>query len=565
MLVAEKSTRSFSERFWKNALTDKWLLLLLLGCTVHFLGLLSPVLETDGTIYATLAKRMVLTGDYIQLYFEGMDWLDKPHFPFWITALSYHLFGIGTFGFKLPALLFSMLGIWYTYRFARLFYSDTVAKLSTLVYITALHFVLSDNDVRAEAYLTTLILAANFHLYQAVAHKNWKHLVLGALFSSFAIMTKGIFVVIAIVPGLMIHWLWQRQWSKDTLRYALVATGLVCLFILPEIISLYLQFDAHPEKVIFGKTNVSGIKFFLWDSQFGRFFNTGPIRGEGDPFFFLHTTLWAFFPWSLIFFAAIYQRFRHIRSHRIEYVTLFNFLFPFLLFSFSKFQLPHYLNIAFPFMSILTAQFLVSLDLRYHKITSDVFIFTGSLALLGILFLSHYSLPGEAWIITALLLVWGILFYFFRRNDLTYWAGFSFLSVLFLYTFLNILLVPQLMQYQSGTRAAAYVRKEMAGQEVMMLREDLSGSFDFYAPFVVKYLSLEELKSNPDSIFLFCHERFLPVFESQHLDAEILKSFPHYHVSEPSANLFNAQTRDSHASHYLLLRFKEKSPGAGKR
>jgi 4-amino-4-deoxy-L-arabinose transferase-like glycosyltransferase len=565
MLVAEKQTRSFSERLWKNALTDKWFLLLLLGCTVHFLGLLSPVLETDGTIYATLAKRMVLTGDYVQLYFEGVDWLDKPHFPFWITALSYHLFGIGTFGYKLPALIFSMLGIWYTYRFARLFYSDTVAKLSALVYVSALHFVLSDNDVRAEAYLTALIIAANFHLYQGVGKKNLKHLVWGALFSSFAIMTKGIFVVIAIVPGLMIHWLWQRTWSKETLRYVLFATGLVLLFILPEIISLYLQFDAHPEKMIFGKTNVSGVKFFLWDSQFGRFFNTGPIRGEGDPFFFLHTTLWAFFPWSLLFFAALYQRFRHIRSQKIEYVTLFNFLFPFLLFSLSKFQLPHYLNIAFPFMSILTAQFLVSLDLRYHKITTDVFILTGSLALLGLLFLAHYSLPAEAWIITALLFLWAIVFFFFRRNDITYWAGFSFLSVLLLYAFLNILLVPQLMHYQSGEYAADYARKELAGEEVMMLSEDLSGSFDFYTPFVVKYLTLEELKANTKPIVLFCHERFLPVFESQNLDAEVIKSFRHYHVSEPSANLLNAQTRDSRASQYLLLRFNAKSTVKGKR
>ena len=56
---------------------------------------------------------------------------------------------------------------------------------------------------------------------------------------------------------------------------------LLILFINPELICLYIQFDLHPEKILFGHTHVSGIRFFFWDSQFGRFLNTGPIKGAG--------------------------------------------------------------------------------------------------------------------------------------------------------------------------------------------------------------------------------------------------------------------------------------------
>ena len=57
----------------------------------------------------------------------------------------------------------------------------------------------------------------------------------------------------------------------------------------------------HPEKVVFGKTGVSGIRFFFWDSQFV-VFNTGPIKGKGDLSFSSHHP-WAFYPGAYLFIA----------------------------------------------------------------------------------------------------------------------------------------------------------------------------------------------------------------------------------------------------------------------
>src|SRR5262249_55111305 len=86
-------------------------------------------------------------------------------------------------------------------------------------------------------------------------------------------------------------------------------TALVILVgLTPELYCLYAQFDAHPDKLVFGQTGVSGLRFFFWDSQFGRFLNTGPIRGHGTPWFFLHTTLWAFWPWSGVLALALVPR-----------------------------------------------------------------------------------------------------------------------------------------------------------------------------------------------------------------------------------------------------------------
>src|ERR1700688_1890492 len=119
---------------WKNWL-DKWFYWLLgAGILVNASGLLLPVLEPDGALYATISKNMVLSGDYINLKVQGYDWLDKTHFPFWITALSFNLFGINSFAYKFPGLLFWLAGAYYTYAFTKKLYDKQTACLSVLIY-----------------------------------------------------------------------------------------------------------------------------------------------------------------------------------------------------------------------------------------------------------------------------------------------------------------------------------------------------------------------------------------------------------------------------------------------
>jgi 4-amino-4-deoxy-L-arabinose transferase-like glycosyltransferase len=84
-----------------------------------------------------------------------------------MAALSFRVFGINGFAYKLPALLFWGAGAWYTFRFANLIYGKSIAQLSTLVYVSAAHLVISNNDVRAEPYLTGLVIGSVFHFYQA--------------------------------------------------------------------------------------------------------------------------------------------------------------------------------------------------------------------------------------------------------------------------------------------------------------------------------------------------------------------------------------------------------------
>ncbi|MBU1968842.1 MAG: glycosyltransferase family 39 protein [Gammaproteobacteria bacterium] len=337
----------------------------LFALLINAAAMLSPVINGgDSITYAALSQHIALNNDWANLVLDGKDWLDKPHMPFWITALSFELLGISAFSYILPGFLFHLIGGYYTYRIARLFYSRDVAWLSLLVYVSVFHLMDSSIEVKAETYLTGFIMGACYYWLRYDAQTRIKYLLLGALFSACAVMIKGVFTLITIFSGLVCMWLYRKQWHKLWSGKWLLAYALSLLFTAPEVIALYLQFDAHPEKVVFGQTNVSGIKFFLWDSQFGRFFNTGPIKNtNGHPFYFVLVFLWAFLPWVAVFIAAMFGGVRRFFARSVEERASFVFLcgaffITFGLFSATSFQLDHYTVILFPFAAILCGKFL---------------------------------------------------------------------------------------------------------------------------------------------------------------------------------------------------------------
>src|SRR3569833_488075 len=190
----------------------RWLyLFIFLAEMVIFSGLFTTIIGPDGTMYATIAKTMVLRQDYVNMYVLNRDWLDKPHFPFWVTALSFNIFGIHTWAYKLPGILFMMMGAVYMYLFAKRLYNKEIALWSVLILLTAAHIVLSNNDVRAEPYLTGLIIASVYHFYRSYQPVNYWHLLAGCVFAACSIMTKGMFAIITIGGAIGGHLIIQKD------------------------------------------------------------------------------------------------------------------------------------------------------------------------------------------------------------------------------------------------------------------------------------------------------------------------------------------------------------------
>jgi 4-amino-4-deoxy-L-arabinose transferase-like glycosyltransferase len=576
---------------WESWLQKWFVRLLIPAILVNAGGLLIDILEPDGALYATIAKTMARSGDFINLYVDGKDWLDKPHFPFWMAALSFRFLGINGFAYKFPALLFWGIGAWYTWRLALSVYGKPVAQLSTLIYVSAAHLVISNNDVRAEPYLTGLIIGSVYHFYKvsrAPASRQpggqslrlWLHLVAGSLFAGAALMTKGPFVLLTIAGGLILDWVIGREWSQFRAIRWWIAIILTVLFTLPEIYCLYIQFDAHPEKQVFGHIGISGVRWFFWDSQFGRFFNTGPIRGSGDPFFYFHTLLWAFLPWSLLLYAAVIQKCRGIRraigpgpqanlelragrsvaaGPAGDWICLGSALSSFILFSLSRFQLPHYLNILFPFFSILTAGYLYSIrrkgEQQFVRIIQGIINVILPVLLLALCWFLHPS--GRPVILAGLAILSLLPFLLFRGTKLPVSFTRSFWLAMLVYAFVNFGLYPAILRYQAGTQAGRWISRTQGISAVYLLREaPVNYSIEFYSPVPVRTIPVDSLPatlSNGPAI-VFAPSRFRDSLQKRGYSVDDLRQFPNFHISQLTGEFLNDRTRSSVLEAYSLLR-----------
>ena len=450
-------------------ISTKWWWLIILAILVNAYGLFSPVLNSnDAYFYAVISKSLVNSHNWINLMYGGQDWLDKPHLPFWLTALSFSIFGISAFSYVLPGFVFHCLGAIYTYRLAKHLYNQATGIFAALIYVTSLHLLLSALDIRAEAYLLGEIVPALYYWLCYDEKARFKSLILASLFTALALMTKGLFVVVTIFGGLVVMWLYQKRYWEIIKPKWLIAYLLSLVFILPEIISLYLQFDAHPEKLVFGQTHISGIKWYFWGSQFGRFFNDGPIiNTHGNPFFFVHTFLWAFLPWSLIFIVAIYSSWRNFRqvdaASRSKIILLqAGFWLTFIMFSATKFQLDHYTNIIMPFAAIICANFICQLSeskiIRLAKIQAGLSYLIMLLAIVIALVIFKLSLGSLLALIPLVIFISCIIWR--NKTELTNILIMPSLAILATFAVLMNINILAYVPYDAGYNIARFLERQ---------------------------------------------------------------------------------------------------------
>lgn len=510
---------------------------ILLAFAVNVSGINHAFFTDDPGLYASIAKNMLYKHDWLSLYSYGQDWLDKPHFPFWMAAASFKLFGISAWAYRLPALLFFALSLWYTYLLGRKFYTQEIAFVAVLIVLTSQYVIMSNTDVRAEPYLMGLITGAVYHITGLNDRFNYKDLLLAALLTACAVMTKGIFVLVVIYGSLLGQLVFQKKF-KDIFSIKWIGLFLLTvLFTLPELYALYAQFDLHPKKFVFGRQRVSGIKWFLWDSQFGRFVNSGPISQQksGDVFFYVHTLLWAFAPWCLVFYFALYNRIRGIMKaeKQVEYYTLGGGLLLLLLFSLSRFQLPFYTNILLPLFALITAPYCFErLNLWGSRIRMISWWLYIGLFTLGVFFIHYFLQPDSCLFFAISCILFFALLSFINNRVKEVIKQVFFIAVsaaLFANLYIATNLYPLLAAYNGQIAAAKYVNQPRFKDYSIYSLKQQNNVFQFECDSPVGYLPLEKLNGPlSPNVLCFANQKSVDYLQQQNIPFKIIASFINY-------------------------------------
>ena len=542
-----------------------FIFLFVLALLVNVAGINVNFFTDDPGLYAAISKNLLWKKDFFELFTYNRDWLDKPHFPFWAVLMSFKLFGVSVWAYRLPALLFFVISLLYTWLFTKKYYGRDVAVIAVLILSTALHIQMSNTDVRAEPYLMALIMGSIYHIANLQERYSPKHLLLTALLTACAVMTKGIFVIMAIYGAVFGQLVFEKK-LREIFRWKWLALALLTiLFTFPELYALYTQFDLHPEKTVFERHNVSGIKWFLWDSQFGRFINSGPInrKASGSKIFYLHTLLWAFAPWCLLFYYAVFKNIKNIVKHIAlkEYYALSGGLLLLTLFSLSGFQLPFYTNAVFPLFAIITAPFcinsLTAFATKFRLISLWVFAVLFPIAVIAVNILLK---PASNLFFATDCLLFGLIatFALIRLKEAHIKAfALSCIAVLFTGFYLNTVLYNEIASYKGEIAAARYINQEPFNSVDIYSLKFENNNFQFYCKRPVNFLPIDQLrKFRPakPSVF-YASQLSIDYLQQTHVEFKVLKSFVTYPQENILPAFINRSTRQNVLGRvYLIMR-----------
>ena len=446
-------------------------------------------MDNDSGHHADIALRMYLTGDYVTLYDHRGDYIDKPHFLFWTSALSYHVFGVTSFAYRFPSFLFTILGTYSIFRLAKELYDHETGKLAALVAASSFCYILANNDVRMDAILTAAIAFATWQLVAYIHHRKFIFLLGGALGLAIGFCTKGHVGLVTPVAGIFFYILYKKDWKLLVDWHWLIVILLFSFFISPVVYCYYLQFNLHPEKISQGIKGVNGVKYILWSHSFDRI--KGHERfgtvGKEDHFFFLHTFLWTFAPWCFVAFIALVIRLKNFFSRKEEWLSTGIFVMLAALINFSNFKLPHYLPILAPATSLIVAYFFVSKgnNDRWRKTLYIIQLVASVLLLATAALVNVWAFPlNNTLVFVGLILLLAIVFYFLLRKAFSIIQksiAVSVATISLFFFLMNTNFYPQLLTYQGGKPLADITRGVVDPRDVYFWKNTFSSTYSFYS------------------------------------------------------------------------------------
>jgi len=541
-----------------------WVFLLITA--VYCCAFRVDIMDIDASQYAEISREMAKSHNWLQVFDHGKDYLDKPPFLFWLSALSIRIFGASNFAYRLPSLLFALLAIYATYRLCRLLYNESTARISALVLATCQGLFLWTNDVRTDTILMSCVITAIWCIREAETARRWYWVIGGTLAIACGMMTKGPIALFVPLFAFGSDWVLRRKWKLLFSPWHLLDAALIALFLIPMCIGLYQQFDLHPEKLIDGHHHTSGLKFFFWTQSFGRITGENSWNNGADPFFLLSSMSWAFLPWILLFVTALFLNVRNLFQQRLrlvegqEFLTTGGFLLTYLSLCISKYQLPHYILVAFPLAAIVTGKLIYDLISsgklpKMGRIFSWIQSSISALLMIGVLLILLIVFPAGplAWIVYIIAIaVWAIVWI---RNDQTkriLWV--SGTTMILINIFLTNHFYYQLMKYQCGSVMGKYLYQHHIPANTVM-------SWNAGDPLeCIHYYAKDTIENRGDYPVPIRHQTYmltqvkqLSSLDSIHQAYSVLKKGRLFKVSELSPEFLNYKSRDQVTQEYCLI------------
>lgn len=303
--------------------------------------------------YSEVAREMVVTGDYITPRLNGVAFLDKPVFYYWLQASAIQLFGLKEWALRFWPALMGVLGSLLTYFAGRIVFNRRTGILAAVLlassplYYGAAHYANLDLEVAVLISMTLFFSLLALHTTNPY-QRNFLF-ILAYVFCALSALTKGL---IGIVFPAMIIGLWiilLNRWN--IIKEMRLVMGLI----------IFLSITL-PWYCLVQRANPEFLHFFFITQQISRFLTHGDFNNKTTVWFYVPIVFIGFFPWSIFLIQAIMKNIKAIwndrKNHSVELFLLLWLVLIFAFFSIPKSKTVGYIIPIFPAIALMVGHYL---------------------------------------------------------------------------------------------------------------------------------------------------------------------------------------------------------------
>ncbi|MDE3137507.1 MAG: glycosyltransferase family 39 protein [Acidobacteriota bacterium] len=362
--------RRLYHRLWAGL--SGFLLIACLFVGLGAIGLLGP----DEPRYASIARTMAQTGDWVTPRLWGHPWFEKPILFYWAAAASFKLFGVSEGAARLPNALAALAGALLLALAAWRLWGGREARLALVIFPTSIGIFAfaraATMDMLLAVSLEAAMVAALFVLsLEEPPARSWRRherkldprvprALVGACIG-LGTLAKGP-VAIILAGGSVLLWAALTGRWRDAMRFLrwepVAAFAVVAL----------------PWYIACSLANPDFARSFLWHQNVQRFLT--PVFEHVQPWWFFFPILaLGLVPWTPALVATARDIWRVFWSGQAKespevFVACWA-IFPLLFFSFSKSKLPGYILPALPPLILLLARTISGIPSRRTAATTQ--------------------------------------------------------------------------------------------------------------------------------------------------------------------------------------------------
>jgi len=446
-----------------------------------------PVTDPVESNYALPAKEMLLGGDWLTPHIYGQIWFDKPILIYWLTALSYQLFGFSDSVSRLVPALAGAGGITLIYSFVARIVSRRHGLVAAMILATSVHYYSMSKALITDMLLFVAGSAGLAYFYMGYSRykgsTRW-YLWMYPCFA-LAVLAKG--PVGVLIPGLVVFLflLVEKNW-RELLKMRLLMG--IPFFLLIAVPWFYYMYHLHGMEFL---TVLLGVHNFL---------RATTAEHPGNNFFLFYPAIFliGFLPWIGFVINGIWKGSidawkQKAPFQRFLLLWLFSF---FLFYSLMATKYPTYL---FPMWfpgAILTALYLpwAPKNFRFAEYILPVAIWWLALTIAGAVFL----VGPFRWVYVGILLSAG-LFYVYTSRIASKGRFFPNLCLfaIFIYLVVSAFVLPTAAERRSGLTLPAKLT-QYSDAHVGFYRTYSASSVFYGGPTTTKVVLPEEIVSSDD-------------------------------------------------------------------